>query len=109
MTSIRTVCSDCGTVELMRRDVTVSICNDTDEASYAFRCPVCRRMVSKPIIESRTTDTLVSAGCPLRTWSLPLELKEDHIGDPITADDVINFHFDLQKEESFDWLREGSV
>lgn len=48
-------------------------------------------MVVKPA-ESRTIDLLVASGVAFTTWRLPAELSETHIGEPITHDDLLDFH-----------------
>src|SRR5438874_6586101 len=98
--TIRASCPTCGDVELTTRDVTVHVCSDTNEGSYAFRCPHCRLAVSKPA-EARIVDLLVSSGVRLTVWHMPAELEEAREGDPITYDDLLEFHFLLQQD---DWM-----
>lgn len=50
--------------------------------------------------EARTIDLLVASGVALDTWTWPAELHEPHFGDPITHDDLLDFHTILQDEES---------
>jgi len=47
--------------------------------------------VIKPA-ETRTIDLLVASGVSFTTWRLPAELYETHIGEPITHDDLLDFH-----------------
>jgi hypothetical protein len=61
-------------------------------------------MVSKPA-EPRIIDLLLSAGVHLVTWDLPAELAEPKSGPPITYDDLLGFHFDMEQDG---WL-EGMV
>jgi len=42
--------------------------------------------------ESRTIDLLVASGVSFTTWRLPAELFEAHIGEPISHDDLLDFH-----------------
>lgn len=100
MATIRASCPECGDVELTSRDVRVLVCTSTEDGSYAFRCPVCRLAVSKPA-EPRIVDLLVSAGVGVTTWTLPAELREDHVGAPISYDDLLSFHFALKSD---DWM-----
>lgn len=97
MATIRASCSDCGDVELTTADVHVRICDDNDAGTYAFRCPFCQMMVVKPA-ESRTIDLLIASGVAFSTWSLPAELYETHIGEPINHDDLLDFHDLLQDD-----------
>lgn len=98
--TIKASCPTCGDVELTTRDVQVLLCATTNEGSYAFRCPSCRLAVSKPA-EARVVDVLVASGVRLSVWQLPAELDEAHMGEPVSYDDLLEFHFELQRD---DWL-----
>ena len=97
MATIRASCPTCGDVELTTRDVRVLVCSTTNEGSYAFRCPSCTMQVAKPA-EGRIVDVLVSSGVRLSVWHLPAELDEVHSGPPISYDDLLEFHYELQSE-----------
>ena len=101
MAIIRASCPDCGDVELTSRDVTVRVNSGTNEGSYAFQCPECQLAVSKAA-EARIIDLLVSSGVELYVWSMPAELLEERIGEPISYDDLLEFHYDLQANDWFD-------
>jgi len=60
-------------------------------------------MVSKPA-EPPVVDLLASAGVRVVTWDLPPELREHKIGPPITHDDLLSFHDDIQNEGWLDQL-----
>ena len=98
--TIRASCPTCGDVELTTRDVTVQVCSNNNQGSYSFLCPQCLLAVSKPA-EARIVDLLVSSGVRLTVWHLPAELEEAREGDPITYDDLLEFHFLLQQD---DWM-----
>lgn len=104
MATIRATCPDCGDVELTTRQVTVLVCSDNNQGSYAFRCPDCQLAVSK-LAEDRVVDVLVSSGVRLSVWQLPAELTELHDGPPITHDDLLEFHFMLRQEGWLERLR----
>jgi hypothetical protein len=99
---IRTSCPTCGDVELGTDEVRVMMCASTIQGSYVFRCPTCELAVSKPA-DADVVDVLVTAGVRLSVWNLPKELEEHHHGDPISYDDLLDFHFRLQSE---DWAGE---
>lgn len=101
MATIRASCPTCGDVELTTLDVRVLVCSTTNEGSYAFRCPACRMRVSKPA-EGRIVDVLVSSGVQLSVWQLPAELDEPHSGAAISYDDLLEFHYELQREDWFE-------
>lgn len=98
MATIRASCSDCGDVELTTSDVNVRICDDDDTGTYSFQCPYCRMTVVKSA-EPRTIDLLVASGVAFTTWRLPAELFETRIGEPITHDDLLDFHDLLHDEQ----------
>lgn len=106
MATIRATCPDCGDVELTTRQVTVLVCADNNQGSYAFRCPDCQLAVSKPA-EDRVVDVLVSSGVRLSVWQLPAELTEYHDGPVINHDDLLEFHFMLRQEGWFERLCAG--
>ncbi|HZQ27841.1 MAG TPA: hypothetical protein VFA94_09090 [Acidimicrobiales bacterium] len=101
MATIRATCPTCGDVELTTREVRVLLCSNTNEGSYAFKCPACRLAVSKPA-EPRVVDVLVSSGVRLSVWHLPAELSEPKVGAPIGYDDLLTFHEELQQDGWFD-------
>lgn len=99
MATIRASCAECGDVQLTTDDVTVRICVSTDEGEYQFECPSCEALVVRHA-EQRTIDLLVAAGVALMTWTLPAELFEQHDGQIITHDDLIDFHTMLENDEA---------
>jgi predicted RNA-binding Zn-ribbon protein involved in translation (DUF1610 family) len=99
MATIRASCPDCGDVELTTADVSVRVCDDTNAGTYAFRCPSCSMMVVKPA-ETRTIDLLVASGVAYSSWRLPAELREAHEGEPISHDDLLDFHALLQDDQA---------
>lgn len=101
MPTIRATCGDCGDVDLTTADVTVRVCLEDNSGTYRFRCPHCSMVVVKPA-EPRIVDLLVASGVELSTWQLPAELYEPRTGEPLTHDDLLDFHELLQSEDWFD-------
>jgi hypothetical protein len=101
--TIRASCPTCGDVELTSGDVTVLVCATNNASSYAFQCPACDVAITKPA-EPRVVDLLVSTGVRLSVWQLPAELEERHSGPPISYDDLLEFHFELKREDWFERL-----
>jgi hypothetical protein len=93
-------------VELTNDDVTVLVCSTTNVSSYAFQCPTCDLAVTKPA-EPRVVDLLVSTGVRLSVWELPAELEEVHAGAPIGYDDLLEFHFELRRDDWFERMLAG--
>ncbi len=98
MATIRASCPDCGDVELTTSQVNVRICDDDKSGTYSFSCPDCGTTVVKPA-ETRTIDLLVASGVRFSTWRLPAELYEAKTGEPITHDDLLDFH-ELLRDDS---------
>ncbi|MEX0766873.1 MAG: hypothetical protein WD029_00190, partial [Microthrixaceae bacterium] len=69
MALIRATCTDCGDVELRSRDLRVRTCVDTSEATYLFRCPICR-MIEVRSAEDHVVDVLLAAGVTSESWHL---------------------------------------
>ncbi|MHB1444069.1 MAG: hypothetical protein ACYCTI_06195 [Acidimicrobiales bacterium] len=97
LATIKTTCPTCGDVELTPGQVQVLISLEDHRSSYAFRCPGCHVTVTKPADE-RVVRILISSGVGVRPWRLPGELSEEHRGGPITWDELLEFHTDLQGE-----------
>jgi hypothetical protein len=103
LATIRASCPTCGDVELTSRDVVVRVCAADNAGAYAFRCPSCRMAVSKQA-EPKIVDLLVSSGVRLSVWHLPAELSEPHYGDAISYDDLLEFHYAIQRPGWFERL-----
>jgi hypothetical protein len=100
-TVIKASCQECGDVELGVSELRVRVCTADTQGTYVFRCPTCQMSVAKPA-EQRIVDLLVASGVELIEWRLPAELFEAHQGEPITHDDLIDFHHLLQTDTWFD-------
>lgn len=106
MATIRASCADCGDVELTTHDVQVRICDDNNEGTYSFRCPHCEMIVVKGA-ETRTIDLLVASGVSFTTWHLPAELAEPRTGEPISHDDLLDFHDLLHDDRALEQAMAG--
>ncbi|MDA8385630.1 MAG: hypothetical protein M0Z88_05155 [Actinomycetota bacterium] len=107
MPLIKASCPTCGDVELTLEDIRVLVCSTDGQASYNFRCPACAVRVSKPA-DKAVVDILVSAGVALSFWRLPAELEEDHDGEPISYDELMQFHYQLADGSFFERLSESA-
>lgn len=106
MATIKATCPGCGDVKLRSRDLTVRICAETDAGTYTFACPRCREHVARDATP-RILSLLVSAGVRTEVWHQPAELAEPRSGPPISADDVLDFHALLQRDDWFDRFAES--
>jgi hypothetical protein len=106
MTAIEATCRACGVVWLTPEDIEVRVCADLRSSAYTFRCPEC----GLPGVEDandRVVEFLISFGASLALWSLPQELREPRPGgDPVSHDDLLDFHYLLQEKDWFDRLRQ---
>ncbi len=103
MTTIRATCPDCGEVEMEARAITLNVRDEDGEGTYSFTCPVCSESVEKPA-DRKVVMLLLSAGVDVTRIDTPVltaELRPE--GPPLTADDLIDFHFLLEGE---DWFRQ---
>ena len=100
MATIRASCDRCGDIEMTSRDLTVRVCRNDGSGTYCFSCPRCSELGVRSA-EPRVVELLVTSGVRLVTWSLPAELDEVHVGDPITHDDILDFHALLETD---DWI-----
>lgn len=105
MPLIKASCPTCGDVELTLSDLRVLVCSTDGQASYNFRCPNCLFRVSKTA-EKAVVDILLSSGVAMNFWRMPLELDENHHGEPISYDELIDFHYKLSSENLLDRLSE---
>lgn len=102
-TTIRATCPTCGDIELGVADLTALLCSTNQAASYSFRCPRCRLLVTKQT-GRKVVDVLVSSGVELRTWHMPAELDEVHHGPPLSAGDVVLLREDLGRRDWYERL-----
>ncbi len=108
MATIRASCPECGDIELTTKDMKVRVCAADNSGAYVFRCPECQLAVTKSA-EQRIVDLLVSSGVVLEIWRLPAELSEVHEGNPLTHDDLLEFHELLQSDAWFSKLASMTI
>lgn len=107
MATIRASCPDCGDVEFTTADVTVRVSAEDGSGTYAFRCPGCRVKVIKSA-EPRTIDLLLASGVDkedgpvIAESAMPSGHQSD--ADPVTHDDLLDFHDLLETDDWFDRL-----
>lgn len=108
MAVIRASCPDCGDVELTTDQVRVVLCSTNNQGSYTFQCPSCLLVVNKAA-QSRVVDILLASGVALAIWRMPAELDEPRTGPPISHDDLLAFHFDLERSDCMTELTGSGV
>lgn len=97
MTTIKATCPTCGEIDLTARDIALRIAASDHEASaYSFECPICVCRIWKPADE-RIIQLLLSGGVKA-VFAEPIPDITTH--PPFTYDDLLDFHFELEREES---------
>lgn len=107
MTTIRATCPQCGEVEMDAQSILLVVEQDSGEGTYSFDCPSCELPVEKPA-DRKIVLLLMSAGVEVTEVAhaqAQLEMSEARPeGPPFTMDDLIDFHFLLQRGDWFDRL-----
>jgi hypothetical protein len=102
MTTIRATCPQCGEVEMDARSILLQVEQESGEGSYSFDCPSCELPVEKPA-DRKIVLLLMSAGVEvMEPQEVSSEVRPN--GPPLTSDDLIDFHFVLQRDDWFDQL-----
>ena len=109
MATIRASCPDCGDVEFTTHDVQVRVSAPDGSGTYAFSCPGCAVTVVKAA-ETRTIDLLLASGVIMAAGEVSCEIDErPYFEDPITHDDLLDFHDMLHRDDSwFDSLAQDN-
>jgi predicted RNA-binding Zn-ribbon protein involved in translation (DUF1610 family) len=103
---VEVLCPDCGRVEVASFEIRLCVRVAGQEinvpqfgrAFYALRCPGCSAYFTREA-DARVAQLLIAAGAWTFTWTPPAELRERHpTGPPIVLDDLIDLHFDLERE-----------
>lgn len=104
MTTIRATCPKCGEVEMGAQAILLNVRESDGEGTYSFSCPVCDETVEKPA-DRKVVMLLLSAGVDVsQTAALLQEEEIKPLGPPLTTDDLIDFHFLLEREDWFSRL-----
>jgi hypothetical protein len=97
MTSIKATCPGCGEVDLVADDILLRIGATQAVNTYGFSCPDCGDFVEKKA-DDRVIRLLLSGGVVPMPVHLPAEALEVHSGPPLTLDDLLDFHLQLQDD-----------
>lgn len=98
MTTIRATCPTCNDVELDADELSLFVCPTAPKAFYAFDCPSCHEEVRKSA-DDHIVDLLMRGGVEPLVWEIPAESLEDHVGAPLTYDDLLDFVLHLGTTE----------
>ena len=106
VTTIRTTCPSCGEVDLIPDDIELHIVRSGADAvaagsTYAFACPACAEVVTKPADE-RIARLLATGGVRVSIQSDALSAGHPESPPPgaaFTYDDLLDFHLLLSRED----------
>ena len=100
MAKILVTCTECTEdIPLPPHDVNGRVCSDNGDASYRFTCTECGAIVVKST-SGRMIEALEIAGVEIEMWTLPAELYEARKGPLLTHEDLLDFHGDLEDDET---------
>lgn len=91
---VRALCPLCGEVDVLPRDMTVTVCSDRARSTYRFMCPRCAVLVRKSACE-HVLSLLAVPGVVFEHLDVPAEALEPHPGPTLTADDLLDLLLDL--------------
>lgn len=104
MTTIRATCPSCGEVEMGAGAILLQVEQESGEGTYSFICPTCEETVSKPA-DKKVVMLLLSAGVTVSEAVEATPTPEPRPSGPaLTADDLIDFHFLLERTDWFERL-----
>lgn len=91
MATIKTSCPFCGDVDLQPSAVTLTVSSYRPWSYYSFACPRCGQGVDKAANET-VMGLLRGGGVRIVAWHIPAEALEVRLGEPLTNDDLLDFH-----------------
>ncbi len=93
---VQAECPTCGAVVAEASALACGV-SEVDEAGLCeFPCPTCDHRLLIPISPIEISSLLLLGAH--KTRSLPFELLESHAGSPVSWDEVLELHFDLQSQ-----------
>ena len=101
--TVRVHCTDCAVVRVPAHKVTLRNCVDDGRWDYWFLCPRCGRLSAGESTSWLAVEAF-AAGSPLEVWRLPAELKEPHVGPPLSLVDLVELHLTLAEPDWFESL-----
>lgn len=98
MTTIKASCPTCGDVELTPRQVRLVVCSLPERSFYSFQCHTCGNEVRKRATED-IISLLRSGGVVAEHWTIPAEALEEHEGQVLNTDDLLDFCLMLENAD----------
>lgn len=102
MKLIEANCPACGPVRCAPTEFELHVCTHSPASYYVFGCPQCGELVRKAATLA-AVELLIAEGVQAQMWHLPAEILEVKPGPPLTADDLLDFLIELDRD---DWVAE---
>ena len=111
--TIRATCPQCGEVDLLIQAVEVELDPGFAEGqwtsgTYSFGCPGCGERVTRPA-SRRVARLLTASGAHVIGPDGAFHPEDPPDGPPLTWDDLLDLHLELECEDWFDELVELTV
>jgi hypothetical protein len=97
MVRVKSRCWKCGEVALSLEDILLVEHGDGEGTYYSFICATCDVAQAYPA-DNRFIDFMRMNGCEPIVLESPIEIKEAAEAPPLTWDDLLDFHLQLQEE-----------
>lgn len=95
MSAIGTRCPTCGPVQLPPKSFRLVVCDVEAWSYYSFTCERCGDLV-KYHASADEIAILKGAYVIVEPWRVPAEAAEEHRGEPLTHDDLLDFALQLR-------------
>ena len=97
MVRVKSRCCRCGEVALSLEDIILVEHGDGEGTYYSFICGTCNVPQAYPA-DSRFIDFMRMNGCDPIVLESPIEIKEAAEDPPLTWDDLLDLHLQLQED-----------
>lgn len=97
-------CDACGPVRLTSDRVRCAAESDSDDGLCEFDCPSCGRLLVRRVRAGEAA-LLLQLGAGRWGGAIPFELLEEHRGEPVRWDEVLDMHLALRRtDHPQEWL-----
>jgi hypothetical protein len=103
MVRVKSRCWKCGEVVLTLEDILLVEHGDGSGTFYSFICTTCENPQAYPA-DSRFIDFMSMNGTEPIVLESPIEYKEAGEGEPISWDDLLDFHLILDQDAEADFF-----
>lgn len=93
---VQAQCPTCGPVIAEASALACGVSEADESALCEFGCPTCDRILLLPIAPIEISSLLLLGAH--KTRSLPFEVLETHSGPAISWDEILDLHFELERQ-----------